>query len=104
MILPFLSRAFTNQDHRRALDHFFSLFFARLLSSGLWPSAQQSVFLQDISTRAALPAPAQFEDLLPAAHWIPLPREAQVRSHILFNWVTSGGTTLFLLALYAYVS
>jgi len=85
LILPFLSRAFTNQDHRPALDHFFSLFFARLLSSGLWPSAQQSVFLQDISTKAALPAPAQFEDLLLAAHWIPLPREAQVRSHILFK-------------------
>jgi hypothetical protein len=84
-ILLFLVRAFTNQDHHPVLDHFFSLFFARLLSSGLWPSAEQSVFLQDISTRAALPAPAQFEDLLPAAHWIPLPCEAQVRSHILFN-------------------
>jgi hypothetical protein len=80
-----LSQAFTNQDHRRALDHFFSLFFARLLSSGLWPSAQQSVFLQDISTRAALPAPAQFEDLLPAAHWIPLPREAQMQLDEVLN-------------------
>jgi hypothetical protein len=73
--------AFTNQDYRSALDHFFSLFFARLLSSGLWPSAQQSVFLQDISTKASHPAPAQFEDLLPAAHWVPLPREAQVSSN-----------------------
>ncbi|PNF22078.1 Protein inturned [Cryptotermes secundus] len=74
-----LSHAFTNQDYRPALDHFFSLFFARLLSSGLWPSAQQSVFLQDISTKASHPAPAQFEDLLPAAHWVPLPHEAQVQ-------------------------
>lgn len=80
-----LSQAFTNQDHRPALDHFFSLFFARLLSSGLWPSAQQSVLLQDISTRAALPAPAQFEDLLPAAHWIPLPREAQMQLDEVMN-------------------
>lgn len=57
------------------------------------------MFLQDISTRAALPAPAQFEDLLPAAHWIPLPREAQVRSQILFKleW-------LQLAPLYFYVS
>ncbi|KDR23314.1 PDZ domain-containing protein 6 [Zootermopsis nevadensis] len=74
-----LSRAFTNEEYHPALDHFFSLFFARLLSSGLWPSAQQSVFLQDISTKAADPAPAQFEDLLPAAHWVPLPRETQVQ-------------------------
>jgi hypothetical protein len=104
LILPFLLRAFTNQDHRPALDHFFSLFFARLLSSGLWPSAQQSVFLQDISTRAALPAPAQFEDLLPAAHWIPLPREAQVRSHILFKLGDFSWHHFIFLALYAYVS
>jgi hypothetical protein len=41
------------------------------------------VFLQDISTKAADPAPAQFEDLLPAAHWVPLPREAQVSSQTL---------------------
>ncbi|XP_069695408.1 protein inturned isoform X2 [Periplaneta americana] len=74
-----LTSAFTNPDNRPALDHFFSLFFARLLSSGLWPSAQQSVLLQDISTKAAHPAPAQFEDLLPAAHWVPLPREVQVQ-------------------------
>lgn len=81
----FFASAFTNQDYRPALDHFFSLFFARLLSSGLWPSAQQSVFLQDISTKASHPAPAQFEDLLPAAHWVPLPRDAQVSSHAVLN-------------------
>jgi hypothetical protein len=57
------------------------------------------VFLQDISTKASHPAPAQFEDLLPAAHWVPLPREAQVRSN---KYSTESamalvGTTLLLL-------
>lgn len=42
------------------------------------------MFLQDISTKAADAAPAQFEDLLPAAHWVPLPREAQVSSQTLY--------------------
>jgi hypothetical protein len=51
----------------------------------LWPSAQQSVLLQDISTKAADPAPAQFEDLLPAAHWVPLPHEAQVSDQTMLN-------------------
>ncbi|XP_068082746.1 protein inturned isoform X2 [Anabrus simplex] len=74
-----LSSCFSDQENHPSLDHFFSLFFTRLLTSGLWPSAQQSVQLEDIKSKAAELAPAQFEDLLPAAHWVPLPRHVQVQ-------------------------
>nr|CAD7405854.1 unnamed protein product [Timema cristinae] len=61
-----LSRAFSDVDRHACLNHFFSLFFAQLVSAQL-----ENVEAHQIS--------AQWEDLLPAAHWVPLPREAQIQ-------------------------
>nr|CAD7256754.1 unnamed protein product [Timema shepardi] len=59
-----LSRAFSDVDRHACLNHFFSLFFAHLVSAQL-----ENVEAHQVS--------AHWEDLLPAAHWVPLPREAQ---------------------------
>nr|CAD7569003.1 unnamed protein product [Timema californicum] len=61
-----LSRAFSDVDRHACLNHFFSLFFAHLVSAQL-----ENVEAHQVS--------AQWEDLLPAAHWVPLPREAQIQ-------------------------
>nr|CAD7599221.1 unnamed protein product [Timema genevievae] len=60
-----LSRAFSDVERHTCLNHFFSLFFAQLVSAQL-----ENVEAHQVS--------AQWEDILPAAHWVPLPREAQL--------------------------
>lgn len=66
------------QSHRE-VDHFFSRFFARILTSGLWNKAEQSVLLSSLPMKAVLEAPYQFEGLQQAAHFINLPNEAKMQ-------------------------
>lgn len=61
------------------LDHFFSRFFTRVLCSGLWPKAEQSVDIRDLANKAEVEAPARFEEALLAATLLKLPEEAQTQ-------------------------
>ncbi|KAJ8932886.1 hypothetical protein NQ314_014367 [Rhamnusium bicolor] len=74
-----INKCFTSEKYLTQVDHFFSRFFARVLSSGLWATAQQFVELQDLSTKSLEVSPCQFEYVLPIATTLSLPGEAQMQ-------------------------
>lgn len=74
-----IDRCFETDLFKEQLDHFFSRFFTRLLCSGLWPKAEQSVELFNITSKAQQQGPQQFEDVLSVAHSLILPDEAQMQ-------------------------
>lgn len=74
-----IDRCFTTEKFKTQIDRFFSRIFARLITSGTWPGAPQHIELKDLNVQNIKKAPVQFENILPAAHWIPLPKEAQLQ-------------------------
>ncbi|XP_023311186.1 protein inturned [Anoplophora glabripennis] len=70
---------FTNEQYFTQVDHFFSRFFARVLSSGLWATAQQFVELENLSTKSLEVSPCQFESNFSLAATLNLPDEAQMQ-------------------------
>ncbi|KAJ8939447.1 hypothetical protein NQ318_023073 [Aromia moschata] len=74
-----VDNCFTNEQFLVQVDHFFSRFFARVLSSGLWATAQQFVELQNLDAKSLQISPCQFEELLLVAPTLSLPDEAQMQ-------------------------
>lgn len=74
-----VNSCFTKEQYLTQVDHFFSRFFARVLSSGLWATAQQFVELENLSTKSLEVSPCQFEDNFPFATTLSLPDEAQMQ-------------------------
>ncbi|CAG9826275.1 unnamed protein product [Diabrotica balteata] len=74
-----IDKCFTTEKYLPQVDHFFSKFFARTLSSGLWSTAQQSLALENLESKAKEVSPCQFEDLMPVAPTLCLPDEAQLQ-------------------------
>lgn len=74
-----IDKCFTNEKYKSQMDRFFSRFFARLLTSGTWPGAPQHVELKSLDSQTVQQGPVQFESILPGAHWVALPREAQMQ-------------------------
>lgn len=73
---------------RTQADGFFSRFFARLITSGTWYDAVQKIDLNELKDLKQ--APVQFENLLPAATYVALPREAQMQLDDALNELESG--------------
>ncbi|KAK6641203.1 hypothetical protein RUM44_012912 [Polyplax serrata] len=74
-----LKRCFEARN-KLELDHFFSLFFSRILSNGFLSNAFEFKALSQPSLGLFLePSSPYFEDVLPFATWVPLPKEAQVQ-------------------------
>ncbi|CAH0559223.1 unnamed protein product [Brassicogethes aeneus] len=74
-----LDKCFTDELKLTQVDHFFSRFFARILSSGLWATAQQFVELQSLSVKSLQVSPHQFENVMPIAPFLNLPDEAKMQ-------------------------
>lgn len=74
-----LDICFNNELKLTQVDHFFSRFFARILSSGLWATAQQFVELQSLSVKSVQISPNQFEDVMSVAPFLNLPDEAKMQ-------------------------
>lgn len=74
-----VDRCFTTEAFKAQVDRFFSRIFARLLTSGTWPGALQHIELQSLNPANIKQAPVQFENILPASQWVPLPKEAQMQ-------------------------
>ena len=70
-ICPFSS--FSDKSLEESLDHFFTLSFLRFINE---KPGLVATFPVDVSL--SIPRIPSLENLLPAAQWIPLPREAQV--------------------------
>lgn len=67
------------EKNQQQLDHFFSRFFARILSSGLWSKAEQYVDLKDIPIKAEKTSRMHFEESLLGSIQLNLPNEAQMQ-------------------------
>ena len=70
-------RCFSSSEHHPAVNHIVSIFLSRLLFAEKWVEIVDATSNGTLTTRAPL-VNSQFELVLPAAHLIPLPREAQV--------------------------
>lgn len=74
-----IERCFDNSCFKEELDHFFSRFFARVLSSGLWSNAEQSVDIKELPNKAEKESPPLFEDLLSGGRFLTLPVDVQMQ-------------------------
>lgn len=74
-----IDKCFTVEKYLLQVDHFFSKFFARILSSGLWSTAQQFIALDNLDSKAKEVSPFQFEDIMLVAPTLSLPDEAQLQ-------------------------
>lgn len=70
-------RCFSSSEYRQAVNHLVSIFLLRLLFAERWAEITDAASFETLAART-LPAIPQFELVLPAAHLVPLPREAQV--------------------------
>lgn len=78
-VLEFIYQSIENcfeLQRKKHLDHFFSRFFARILSSSLWSKAEQYVELKDLPAKADMLSPCLFEEVLSSAIQLNLPNEA----------------------------
>lgn len=74
-----IDKCFENPAYKDQLNHFFSMFFARLLSNGVWSSSDQNGDLANLKIKSQESIPPQFEELLPAARLITLSDDAQMQ-------------------------
>ncbi|EEB12645.1 PDZ domain-containing protein, putative [Pediculus humanus corporis] len=74
-------------NEKSCLDHFFSLFFTRLLINGFLSDGTQQCNLENLTNNTYLNnTPLYgFEDILPYAGWVPLPKEAQIQINEALN-------------------
>lgn len=81
-----LARCFADQDNHPSLDHFFYLVFARL-SNGIKNSDNlaPSRSAPDLHDAPINSAKCEFESIVPAAHFIHLPRDAQIQIDAALN-------------------
>ena len=81
----FIFRCFEINE-KSCLDHFFSLFFTRLLINGFLSDGTQQCNLENLTNDTYLNNTSLygFEDILPYAGWVPLPKEAQVNINKFF--------------------
>lgn len=73
-----LSRCFSSEEHSDSVDHHVCTFLSRLLLSDKWADITNLSSFRNM-TAGGSPAPPQFELVLPAAHLVSLPREAQIQ-------------------------
>lgn len=73
-----LSRCFSSQEHVNFVNHVMCIFFLRLYLSDKWAEVSDVDSYLNMTIMMG-PAHPQFEAILPAAHLVPLPREAQMQ-------------------------
>ncbi|XP_034243272.1 protein inturned [Thrips palmi] len=73
-----LSRCFSLPEHTKFVDHVMCIFFSRLLFSDKWAEVTDVDSCRNMTMMIG-PTLPQFELILPAAHLVPLPREAQMQ-------------------------
>lgn len=74
-----IERCFEDETIKSELDHFFSRYFTRILTTGLWLKAEQCTDISEITNKSNFQNPHQFENLLPASFLLTLPPDAQMQ-------------------------
>ncbi|KAI4458438.1 protein inturned [Holotrichia oblita] len=70
-----IEKCFGSREFTMQVDHFFARFFTKILSHGDWSSTE----IKELNINLQHPYQMCFEEVLPAASFVPLPNETQMQ-------------------------